>query len=130
MAEKLNAGEVSGQEKFRPAEWFLSWYVWAPPPPHQERRCTVRPPLSAVAKTVAVLEALASHRHLSAIARATGLPTSTAHRILRELIALRWVAESEDHRYRLGPLLLHLPDQDRPARVAAASQAAGSPAGS
>jgi hypothetical protein len=121
---------VPRQEKFRPAEWFVSWYVKAPPPPHPERRCTVRPPLSAVAKTVAVLEALAAHRHLSAIARATGLPTSTTHRILRELVALRWVTETEDHRYLFGPLLLHLTDQRRPARAAAASQAAGSPWGS
>ena len=90
----------------------------------------MRPRLSAIGKTVAVLEALAAHRHLSAIARATGLPTSTTHRILRELVALRWVAETEDHRYLVGPLLLRLAGQERPARAAAASQAAGSPVGS
>ena len=67
--------------------------------------------LSAVAKVVAVLEALPAHRHLTTLARATGLPASTVHRILRELIALRWVTETE-HRYSYGPLLLHLMRQE------------------
>ncbi len=92
-----------------------------------DRRFTVQRSLSAVAKVVAVLEALPAHRHLTGIARATGLSASTVHRILRELIGLRWVTETEDHRYQVGPLLLYLTRQDRPARAAAASQAAGSP---
>jgi DNA-binding IclR family transcriptional regulator len=92
-------------------------------------------PFSAIAKVVAVVEALPAHRHLTGIARATGLPASTVHRILRELVALGWVRESEDREYAVGPVLLGLapraaPGQGLPARAAASAQAAASPWGS
>ncbi|MGH3734125.1 MAG: IclR family transcriptional regulator [Micromonosporaceae bacterium] len=63
---------------------------------------------TAIGKLVAVLEALDGHRRLSAIARATDLPTSTVHRILQELVTLGWVREGEDRGYLLGPGLLRL----------------------
>ncbi|MGH3716987.1 MAG: IclR family transcriptional regulator [Micromonosporaceae bacterium] len=63
---------------------------------------------TAIAKMVAVLEALDGHRRLSAIARATGLSTSTVHRILQELVGLGWVREGEERDYLIGPGLLRL----------------------
>lgn len=63
---------------------------------------------TAIAKVVAVLEALDGHRRLSEIARATGLPTSTVHRILQELVGLGWVREGEERDYLIGPGLLRL----------------------
>jgi IclR family acetate operon transcriptional repressor len=64
--------------------------------------------LTAIAKTVAVLEALEGGRRLSDVATATGLHTSTVHRILQELVTLGWVREDEDRRYSLGGGLLAL----------------------
>src|SRR4051812_33724698 len=58
---------------------------------------------SAIAKVVAVAEALTEHRRLSLIAQVTGLPASTVHRILQELMAQGWVREGEEHDYTLGP---------------------------
>jgi IclR family transcriptional regulator, acetate operon repressor len=52
-----------------------------------------------------VLEALAEHRRISRIARATGLPASTVHRIVQELVGLGWAREGEEHDYLLGPVL-------------------------
>ncbi|MGH3727385.1 MAG: IclR family transcriptional regulator [Micromonosporaceae bacterium] len=63
---------------------------------------------SAIAKAVVVLEALVEQRRLSAIARSTGLPTSTVHRVLQELATLGWVREGEERDYMLGPGLLRL----------------------
>jgi len=63
---------------------------------------------SAIAKVVAVAEALTEHRRLSLIAKVTGLPVSTVHRILHELAAQGWVREGEEHDYTLGPGLLRL----------------------
>jgi IclR family transcriptional regulator, acetate operon repressor len=63
---------------------------------------------SAIAKVVAVAEALTEHRRLSLIAKVTGLPVSTVHRILHELVAQGWVREGEEHDYTLGPGLLRL----------------------
>jgi IclR family transcriptional regulator, acetate operon repressor len=63
---------------------------------------------SAIAKVVAVAEALTEHRRLSLIAQVTGLPVSTVHRILQELMAQGWVREGEEHGYTLGPGLLRL----------------------
>jgi IclR family acetate operon transcriptional repressor len=55
-----------------------------------------------------VLESLAEERRLSDIARGTGLPTSTVHRILQELVALGWAREDADRGYSLGARLLAL----------------------
>lgn len=64
--------------------------------------------MSAIEKVVAVTESLAQRHRLSEIARQRGLPTSTVHRILQELVALGWVREDEDGEYRLGARLLSL----------------------
>lgn len=71
------------------------------------RGVRARPALSAIEKVVAVAESLDQGHRLSAIARLTGLPTSTVHRILRELVALGWVRESGGD-YRFGARLLSL----------------------
>ena len=66
---------------------------------------------SAVAKVVLVLEALPSCRGISEISRNTGLPTSTVHRILQELVALGWVRVDSEHRYLPGVRLLSVAGQ-------------------
>jgi DNA-binding IclR family transcriptional regulator len=63
---------------------------------------------SAIAKLVAVAEALTEQRRLSRIATTAGLPVSTVHRILQELVAHGWVREGEEHDYLLGPGLMRL----------------------
>ncbi|WP_169814492.1 IclR family transcriptional regulator [Nocardia pseudovaccinii] len=68
-------------------------------------------PPSAVAKVVLVLEALPTCRGISEISRATGLSTSTVHRILQELAALGWVRVDSDHRYLPSVRLLSLAGQ-------------------
>lgn len=67
-----------------------------------------RPTRSAIEKVVAVTEALGQQHRLSEIARQRGLPTSTVHRILRELVAVGWVRVDEEGEYRLGARLLSL----------------------
>ncbi len=66
---------------------------------------TARPP-TAIRKVTAVLEALADQRRSIDIARVTGYPTSTVHRILQELVDLGWAREDGEHGYSLGPRLL------------------------
>jgi IclR family transcriptional regulator, acetate operon repressor len=66
---------------------------------------------SAVAKVVLVLEALANSHGISEISRGTGLPTSTVHRILQELLTLGWVRVDADRRYLPGVRLLSLAGQ-------------------
>jgi IclR family transcriptional regulator, acetate operon repressor len=63
---------------------------------------------SAITKMVSVLEALADHQRISRISRATGLPASTVHRIVQELVGLGWAREGTEHDYLLGPALLRL----------------------
>jgi IclR family acetate operon transcriptional repressor len=63
---------------------------------------------SAIAKLVAVAEALIEQRRLSRIANSAGLPISTVHRILQELVAHGWVREGDEHDYVLGPALIRL----------------------
>jgi DNA-binding IclR family transcriptional regulator len=63
---------------------------------------------TAIAKMVSVLEALADHQRISRISRATGLPASTVHRIVQELVGLGWAREGTEHGYLLGPALLRL----------------------
>lgn len=62
----------------------------------------------AVAKVVRVVEALTAHSSITEIARATGLPTSTVHRIVQELTALGWVRSTGQHGYLPGAGLLTL----------------------
>jgi hypothetical protein len=63
---------------------------------------------SVIAKAVAVAEALTEHRRLSRIAQVTGLPISTVHQILQELVTQGGVREGEERDYMLGPGLLRL----------------------
>ena len=67
--------------------------------------------LSALQKAIAVVEALAHERRLSDIARHTGLPVSTVHRILQELVAVGWAREEEGRTYAMGARLLSLPSR-------------------
>jgi IclR family transcriptional regulator, acetate operon repressor len=66
---------------------------------------------TAVAKVVRVVEALTEHSGVSEISRTTGLPTSTVHRIIQELVSLGWVRGDGDHGYRPGAGLLTLSAQ-------------------
>lgn len=66
---------------------------------------------SAIEKVVAVAEALGQEHRLSEIARITGLPTSTVHRILQELVGFGWAREGDDRSYRVGIRLLSLADR-------------------
>ena len=63
---------------------------------------------SAIEKVVAVAEALGQEQRLSEIARSTGLPTSTVHRILQQLVASGWVRTGDDRSYHIGARLLTL----------------------
>ena len=65
-------------------------------------------PGNAVEKVLAVLEALAEHRRLTDLARATGLPKSTAHRILQTLVEHDFAAFDEITGYGPGPRMLGL----------------------
>ena len=65
-----------------------------------------RQSFNAIAKVVAVVEALASESKVSQIARTTGLATSTVHRILQGLVEVGWSQETDDRGYRLGTRLL------------------------
>lgn len=70
--------------------------------PEPDRRPT------AVGKAVLVVEALADHRGISEISRATALPTSTVHRILQELIDVGWVRADGERGYLPGVRLMSL----------------------
>src|SRR6266545_3260307 len=52
---------------------------------------------SAIAKVVAVAEALTEQKRLSRIAQVTGLPVSTVYRILQELVTQGWVRDDEEN---------------------------------
>jgi IclR family acetate operon transcriptional repressor len=62
---------------------------------------------TAIEKVVSLLEALADHDRVKDLSEATGLPPSTTHRILGELVDLSWVHAS-DRSYTPGPRLLSL----------------------
>jgi DNA-binding IclR family transcriptional regulator len=62
--------------------------------------------LNAIGKLVAVVETLATESKVSRIARATGLATSTVHRILQGLVQVGWAHEDDEHGYLLGARLL------------------------
>ncbi|WKG04885.1 IclR family transcriptional regulator [Mycolicibacterium sp. HK-90] len=73
---------------------------------------------ATLGRAAAVLDALAGSRQLtlSEIVRSTGIPRSSAHRLLGNLVALRWLRRDEG-RYMLGVKLFELGsvarDQDR-----------------
>jgi IclR family acetate operon transcriptional repressor len=75
------------------------------PSGHQEH------PISAIHKVAAIVEALVSEHRLTRIAARTGLPISTVHRVLQELVILGWARQGPDRDYALGPRLLSLAGQ-------------------
>ncbi|MET9231493.1 IclR family transcriptional regulator [Lentzea sp. NPDC003310] len=62
---------------------------------------------TAVEKTLAVLEALADHSRITDIARATGLPKSTVHRLLQAMVDRGFATPTADG-YLTGPRVLAL----------------------
>jgi len=62
----------------------------------------------AVEKALAVLAALAQHSRISELARVTGFPKSTVHRLLRTLVATGFAVATADGDYRIGPKVLVL----------------------
>ena len=62
---------------------------------------------TAVEKTLAVLEALADHTRITDIARVTGLPKSTVHRLLQTMVDRGFATPSSDG-YLTGPRVLAL----------------------
>ncbi|WP_052664512.1 IclR family transcriptional regulator [Nitriliruptor alkaliphilus] len=63
---------------------------------------------NAIGKVAAVVSALTDERTTSGIARRTGLPSSTVHRILQDLVAVGWAREDGNRGYLLGARLLAL----------------------
>ncbi|MET1075667.1 MAG: IclR family transcriptional regulator [Umezawaea sp.] len=61
---------------------------------------------TAVEKTLAVLEALADHSRITDIARVTGLPKSTVHRLLQAMVDHGFAAVRSDGGYQAGPKVL------------------------
>jgi DNA-binding IclR family transcriptional regulator len=59
-------------------------------------------PRSALAKGLAMLEAVLSNDRLSDLSKATDLSFSTAHRVLNELVSTGWVFQDEDKHYVPG----------------------------
>ena len=60
-------------------------------------------------RAAAVLDAVeAGARTFTDVARATGLPRPTAHRLLRALVALGFLSQTEGRGYGPGPRLLRL----------------------
>jgi IclR family acetate operon transcriptional repressor len=62
---------------------------------------------TAVEKTLAVLEALADHTRITDIARVTGLPKSTVHRLLQTMVDRGFATPTADG-YLTGPRVLAL----------------------
>lgn len=63
---------------------------------------------NAIEKVLAVLDALADHNGISALASATGLPKSTVHRILRSLVDNQFAVDLGEGQYAGGPRILAL----------------------
>ena len=59
-------------------------------------------PLSALAKGLAVLEAVLTNERLSDVSKATGLSNSTVHRVLGDLVTSGWVHQDDSRRYHPG----------------------------
>jgi IclR family transcriptional regulator, acetate operon repressor len=74
----------------------------------QPRQLTSGRTPNAIGKVAAVVSALTEERTTSGIARSTGLPSSTVHRILQDLVAVGWAREDGSHGYLLGARLLAL----------------------
>jgi IclR family transcriptional regulator, acetate operon repressor len=79
--------------------------------PNQERERDRASGVQSIDRTAAILRCFAEHRAeltLSEIARATGLTTSTAHRLLAAMQHNQLVRQSQPRRYAPGPLLVQL----------------------
>lgn len=88
--------------------------------PHDEERCDVygdevngapRNGVQSIDRAVAILRCFDARRPtlgITDIARATGLSTTTTHRLLVALEANRLIRRTSDRRYGLGPLLVQL----------------------
>lgn len=63
---------------------------------------------TAVEKTLAVLEALADHSRITDIARVTGLPKSTVHRLLQAMVDRGFAVVGSEGNYLAGPRVLAL----------------------
>jgi len=71
----------------------------------------VAAPMQSVGRALGVLEHVAdagTPLGLSELARACGLPISTAHRMVRSLVDSGYLHREPDRRYRLGPRLVAL----------------------
>lgn len=67
--------------------------------------------VQSIDRAVAILRCFDAHHAdlgISEIARATGLSTSTTHRLLASMTTNRLLGQGPDKRYRLGPLLVQL----------------------
>ncbi|MGW0517972.1 IclR family transcriptional regulator [Crossiella sp. NPDC003009] len=65
-------------------------------------------PGGAVEKALAVLDALAEHSRVTELARATGLPKSTVHRVLQTLAEQGFALADRQGNYLAGPKVLAL----------------------
>lgn len=75
---------------------------------NQPRRLSSARTPNAIGKVAAVVSALTDESSTSGIARRTGLPSSTVHRILQDLVAVGWAREDGNRGYLLGARLLAL----------------------
>ena len=71
---------------------------------------------TAVAKVVRVVEALTEHSGVSEISRTTGLPTSTVHRIIQELVGWAGCAGTVTTGTSPGPVSSRCPLKLPPTR--------------
>ena len=62
----------------------------------------------AVEKALVVLEALAEHTRISELAKVTGFPKSTVHRVLKALVDQGFAVPTAEGGYRIGPKVLVL----------------------
>ncbi|MDP9391479.1 MAG: helix-turn-helix domain-containing protein, partial [Actinomycetota bacterium] len=76
-----------------------------------EGNATTRNGVQSIDRAVAILRCFDARRPtlgITDLARATGLSTTTTHRLLMALQANRLIRQTADRRYGLGPLLVQL----------------------
>jgi len=66
--------------------------------------------MGSIGRAFEIVEVLAEHApmSLSALARRTGLPLSTVHRLVGTLLSLGYVRADAEKRYALAPRMIHL----------------------
>lgn len=80
-------------------------------PPTKKSTDSAKTSIQVIERMVSLLDVLASHPDpvsLKELSKTTGLHSSTAHRILNDMVATRFVERSEPGTYRLGMRLLEL----------------------